>query len=98
MPLPTQLRGTTDPARIGCARTMPEPDQKPAVPNGVTGTTAEDAEVRATIEQTREVLESSGAELERAKRLLRETEKLVDVPRSPAADDADGKPGTPPAP
>ena len=76
---------------------MPEPDPKPAVPNGVTGTTAEDAEVRATIEQTREVLESSGAELERAKRLLRETDKLVDAPRSPASDDANSAPGTPPA-
>jgi hypothetical protein len=76
---------------------MPEPDQKPAVSNGVTGTTAEDAEVRATIEQTREVLESSGAELERAKRLLRETEKLVDAPGSPASDDAKSAPGTPPA-
>ena len=76
---------------------MPEPDRKPAAPNGVTGTTAEDAEVRATIEQTREVLESSGAELERAKRLLRETEKLVDAPTSSASDDASSAPGTTPA-
>ena len=75
---------------------MPEPDQKPAR-DGVTGTTAEDAEVRATIEQTREVLQSSGAELERAKRLLRETEKLVDAPRSPASEDAGSAPGTPSA-
>jgi hypothetical protein len=36
-------------------------------------------EVRATMEQTREVLEASGAEIERAKRLLRETESLVDL-------------------
>ena len=74
---------------------MPEPDRKPAVPNGVTGTTAEDAEVRAAIDQTREVLESSGAELERAKRLLRETETLVEAPRSPSPDDASSVPGSP---
>lgn len=64
---------------------MTEPGQKPAEPSGVVGTTSEDAEVRATIEQTREVLDASSAELERAKRLLRETGNLVDGPMPPAS-------------
>ena len=45
-------------------------------------------EVRTTMEQTREVLEASDAEIERAKRLLRETESLVDSPVSAPSDEA----------
>src|SRR3954471_10638267 len=74
--------------RIRPVRTMIEPNQKRGEANGVTGVTPEDAEVRATIEQTREALESSGAELERARRLLRETEKRVDEAGPPAPHDA----------
>jgi hypothetical protein len=74
---------------------MIEPDQKSGDPQAIAGTTAEDAEVRAAIDQTREVLESSGAELERAKRLLRETETLVGTPRSPTPEDASSAPGSP---
>src|SRR4051812_14841416 len=66
--------------RTKICTSMTERDQKSPEPTGVIGTIAEDAQVRATIEQTREVLEASGAELERAKRLLRETETLVDAP------------------
>ena len=49
-------------------------------------------EVRATMEQTREVLEASGAEIERAKRLLRETESLVDLTVSSLPEDASETP------
>ena len=45
-------------------------------------------EVRATMEQTREVLEASGAEIERAKRLLQETQTLVDSPVPAPSDEA----------
>jgi hypothetical protein len=41
---------------------------------------AEDPEVRLTLEMTRQALEASGAEIERSKRLLQETEQLVDLP------------------
>ena len=41
---------------------------------------AEDHKVRRTMDQTREVLEASSAEIERARRLLTETEKLIDRP------------------
>jgi hypothetical protein len=44
------------------------------------GVGAEDADVRVTLEQTRQALEASVAEIERAKRLLRETEPLIDLP------------------
>src|SRR3954464_747828 len=40
----------------------------------------DDAEVRVTLELTRQALEASGAEIERSKRLLQETEQLVDLP------------------
>jgi hypothetical protein len=42
--------------------------------------TVEGDEVRATMEQARQALEASRSEIERAKRLLRETEELADVP------------------
>jgi hypothetical protein len=38
-----------------------------------------DSEVRDTIEATREALQKSAEEIERAKRLLRETEELQDL-------------------
>ena len=49
---------------------QPHPDQ---------GRKAEDDEVRTTMELAREAIEASGAEIERARRLLRETEKLAAV-------------------
>ena len=42
-----------------------------------------DAEVRVTMEKTRKAIEASNAEIERAKRLLRETEELIDLPVPP---------------
>jgi len=50
-------------------------------------TSSDAEEIRATMEQTREVLEASGAEIERAKRLLRETEDLLDLPASSEPED-----------
>jgi hypothetical protein len=38
------------------------------------------SEVRGTIEASREALQKSAEEIERAKRLLRETEELKDIP------------------
>jgi hypothetical protein len=52
----------------------PQPGQPASVDGG---------EVRATMEQARQALEASRTEIERAKRLLRETEELVDVPGRP---------------
>jgi hypothetical protein len=43
-------------------------------------------EVRAAMEHTREALEASAAELERAKRLLRETAGLVESETPPDGD------------
>ena len=40
----------------------------------------EPGNVRATMELTRQALEASAAELERSRRLLRETEELVQLP------------------
>jgi hypothetical protein len=51
-------------------------------PRGSPPTSSEDDEVRATMEQIREALEASGAEIERSKRLLSETEDLLDLPAS----------------
>ena len=44
---------------------------------------ADDADVRATMDATRQVLEASAAEINRSKRLLRETEELIE-PIAPA--------------
>ena len=55
---------------------QPHPDQ---------GRKAEDEEVRTTMELAREAIEASGAEIERARRLLRETEKLAAVVSRPEA-------------
>ena len=62
----------------GTGAGMNEHGERPAhEPEQGQGTTTEDAEVRVTMERTRQALESSGAEVERSKRLLRETEELV---------------------
>lgn len=44
----------------------------------------DDVEVRATMDATRQVLEASTAEIARSKRLLRETEELIE-PIAPAS-------------
>jgi hypothetical protein len=49
--------------------------QDPSIGEGVS---TEPDDVRAAMEHTREALEASAAELERAKRLLRETASLVE--------------------
>ena len=67
---------------------MNVPDEQERRGDQETAADAED-EFRATMEQTREVLESSGAEIERAKRLLRETEALVDLPVSPSEEESE---------
>jgi hypothetical protein len=45
--------------------------------------------VRVTLEQTRQALEASAAEIERAKRLLRDTEELGNQPVPPPASSND---------
>ena len=63
---------------------MDEQDSKPPdEPQGGPPLGTDDAEVRLTIEQTRQALEASAAEIERAKRLLRETEELGNLPVPP---------------
>ena len=54
-------------------------------PSRAEALSSETDQVRAVMEHTREALDSSAAELERAKRLLRETATLVD--RGAPADD-----------
>src|SRR4051794_21593727 len=53
---------------------------------------AEDPEVRLTLEITRQALEASAAEIERSKRLLHETEQLVDLPPLSKAREGKGAP------
>ncbi len=68
---------------------MMDRDETPArEPQPAPGTSADDDQVRVAIEQTREALEASAAEIERAKRLLRETEELVEPPVVPEAEQA----------
>jgi hypothetical protein len=63
---------------------MDEQDNKPAQePQGGSPLSAEDVDVRLTIEQTRQALEASAAEIERSKRLLRDTEELGNLPVPP---------------
>jgi len=50
------------------------------------GVSTEPDEVRAAMEHTREALEAAAAELERAKRLLRETASLADGETPPNGD------------
>jgi hypothetical protein len=53
---------------------------------------ADDPEVRLTLEMTRQALEASGAEIERSKRLLQETEQLVDLPPLSEAREGEARP------
>ena len=63
---------------------IPRDERKPAdEPQGGQPASTEDVDVRATMDLTRQALEASAAEIVRAKRLLRETEELVDLPVSP---------------
>ena len=71
---------------------MYEQDNKPAQePQGGPPLSGDDADVRLTIEQTRQALEASAAEIERSKRLLRETEELGSQPVPPLASPSDDK-------
>jgi hypothetical protein len=54
---------------------MAQEEEKPPLDGQIAPETA-NPEVRATIEATKKVIEQSAAEIERAKRLLRETEEL----------------------
>jgi hypothetical protein len=74
---------------------MDEVDNKPAQEaQGGLPLSTDDADVRVTIEQTRQALEASAAEIERSKRLLRDTEELGNqpVPPPPANSSDDGEP------
>lgn len=74
---------------------MDEQDNKPVQePQGGPPLGADDVDVRVAIEQTRQALEASAAEIERSKRLLRETEELGNqpVPPPPANSSDDGEP------
>ena len=51
-------------------------------------TSVEGDEVRATMEQARQALEASRSEIQRAKRLLRETEELADAQGGSKAEDS----------
>jgi hypothetical protein len=54
---------------------MAQEEEKPPV-DGQRAPETANPEVRATIEATQKAIEQSAAEIERAKRLLRETEEL----------------------
>jgi hypothetical protein len=74
---------------------MDEQDDKPAQEaQGGPSLGAGDTELRVAIEQTRQALEASAAEIERSKRLLRDTEELGNqpVPPPPANSSDDGEP------
>ena len=63
---------------------IPQDARKPAdEPQSGNPASTEDVDVRATMDLTRQALEASAAEIERAKRLLRETEELIDLPVPP---------------
>ena len=69
---------------------MDDQDNKPAQePQGGPPLSTADADVRVAIEQTRQALEASAAEIERAKRLLRETEELGPQPVPAPANSSD---------
>ena len=60
---------------------MDEQDNKPAQqPQGRPPLGTDDADVRVAIEQTRQALEASAAEIERSKHLLRDTEEFGNLP------------------
>ena len=74
---------------------MDEQDNKPAQERqGGPPLGAGNAELRVAIEQSRQALEASAAEIKRSKRLLRETEELGNqpVPPPPANSSDDGEP------
>ena len=72
---------------------MNEQDDKPAQePQGGPPLGAGDAELRVAIEQTRQALEASAAEIERSKRLLRDTEELGKLPVPPPASSDESEP------
>ncbi len=59
---------------------MNKDDKLPAQePSGAQGTSAQESDVRVAMEVTRQALEASAAEIERSKRLVRETEEVVDL-------------------
>ena len=58
-------------------------DEKPAEDRPPADPALDDPKVRDTIEASREALQKSAEEIERAKRLLRETEELQHLPESP---------------
>ena len=68
---------------------MAPEEEKPPV-HGQLAPETTDPEVRATIEATQKVIEQSAAEIERAKRLLRETEELSapDISKKPSRADS----------
>jgi hypothetical protein len=69
---------------------MDEQDNKPAQEaQGGLPLSTDDADVRVTIEQTRQALEASAAEIERSKRLLRDTEELGKLPIPPPVNSSD---------
>ena len=72
---------------------MDEQDNKPAQqPQGRPPLGTDDADVRVAIEQTRQALEASAAEIERSKRLLRDTEELGNLPVPPPASSDESEP------
>ena len=59
---------------------MTEESQSPAPElSGGQGRTQQEADVRVTIEVSRQALEASAAEIERSKRLRQETEEVIDA-------------------
>ena len=69
---------------------MDEQDNKPAQePQGGPPLGTGDAELRVALEQTRQALEASAAEIERSKRLLRDTEELGNQPAPPPVNSND---------
>jgi hypothetical protein len=69
---------------------MDEVDNKPAQEaQGGLPLSTDDADVRVAIEQTRQALEASAAEIERSKRLLRDTEEFGKLPIPPPVNSSD---------
>jgi len=79
------VSASCSPAPRSC-EAMSQQEQKPEDKESAVdvGPSAEpalgDSEVRGTIEASREAIQKSAEEIERAKRLLRETEELKDIP------------------
>jgi hypothetical protein len=66
-----------------------EDTERQGTPGG-NGVSTDPDDVRAIMEHTREALEASAAELERAKRLLRETAKVVGGEEPPNGEPSGG--------